>query len=305
MGAGLVQYVIGRKHLGEAGLRPAVATADAAARDRRAAGAGILATVGLLGLVAILAGMGVINVSAEGIGKAFGWVLAFTVVGFFGWLFLGGEWTPGERKRLWVILVLFIGASVFWSAFEQAGSTLNLFAERSTDTRVGGWRFPPSWFQSANSAFIILLAPLFAWMWVSLGRRDPSSPAKFTLGLIFLGLGFLVLALGARAAEVGVQVSPMWLLATYFLHTVGELFLSPVGLSAMTKLSPARVVGLMMGVWFLASAVGNYLGGLVATVYEDVALPTLFTAIGVYAFAAALLLGLLTIPIKRMMARPD
>jgi POT family proton-dependent oligopeptide transporter len=164
--------------------------------------------------------------------------------------------------------------------------------------------FPPSWFQSANAIFIVLLAPVFAWYWVRLGRRNPSSPTKFVFGLLFVAAGFGILIIPARLAEAGLRVSPLWLIATYLLHTIGELCLSPVGLSAMTKLAPARVAGLMMGVWFLATSVGNYLGGQVASLYETFALPTLFGAVTAFALGAALLLALAVRPIHRMISEP-
>src|SRR5205823_7126974 len=132
-------------------------------------------------------------------------------------------------------------SALFWSAFEQAGSTLNLFAERSTDKHVLGYAYPASWFQSVNSLFIIALAPVFAWLWVRLGSKDPSSPAKFSLGLIFVGLGFVVMVIAARRAAGGVQVSSLWLWLVYLLHTIGELCLSPVGLRPFTKLAPGLV----------------------------------------------------------------
>ena len=188
-----------------------------------------------------------------------------------------GGWTPEERKRLYVIGVFFLAAALFWSLFEQAGSTLNLFADRDTRTSVFGWSFPSSWFQSMNSMFVWMLAPVFAWLWIALGAREPSTPVKFALGL---------LARRRRASPCwssrrswprsGVQVSPMWLTVVYLLHTCGELCLSPVGLSAMTKLAPARIAGLMMGVWFLATSVGNFIAGRLAGFYESMPLPTLF-----------------------------
>jgi POT family proton-dependent oligopeptide transporter len=222
---------------------------------------------------------------------------------FFAALLSAPGWSRDERTRLVTILVLFVAAAVFWSVFEQAGSTLNLFAERNTETRLLGMAFPASWFQSANPIFIVLLAPLFAWLWVRLGHRDPSSPAKFAAGLVFAAAGFAVLIVAARLAESGVKVSPLWLLATYLLHTIGELCLSPVGLSAMSRLAPTRVAGLMMGVWFLAAAVGNYLGGRVAGLYEALSLSSLFTIVTLLALAAALGLALLVRPIGRMLVR--
>ena len=151
--------------------------------------------------------------------------------------------------------------------------------------------------------YIILLVPLMAWLWVRLGSKDPSSPAKFTFGLLFAALGFGVLAIAAQFAADGVRVSPAWLALVYLLHTIGELCLSPVGLSAMTRLAPARIAGLVMGAWFLASSVGNYLGGAMASLYETFDLPTLFTAITVVALAATLLMALSIKPVARMLAR--
>jgi POT family proton-dependent oligopeptide transporter len=305
MSAGLIQYLGGWKHLGSAGLAPAPpADAAAAARQTRLLAAGLVALAAAAGAAALLARSGALAFSAEGVARAFGWTLLAVVVGLFGWLFGSGSWTPRERRQLAVIVVLFAGAAVFWSVFEQAGSTLNLFAERSTRSSLLGFDVPPSWFQSLNSLFIIALAPLFAWLWVRLGPREPGYPAKFAVGLLFAALGFGILIAAAKLAESGVQVSPLWLAATYLLHTIGELCLSPVGLSAMTRLAPARVAGLMMGVWFLAASVGNYLGGQVASLYEALSLPALFGAVTAFALAAAALMALLVRPIRRMLDAP-
>jgi POT family proton-dependent oligopeptide transporter len=304
MAAGLVQYVLGAKHLGTAGLHPALGDDPAAAaRERRRAWLALGVTVGALALVAMLASTGVITLNAVRVANALGVVILLVVVAFFAWLFLSSDWNPEERKRLVVILVLFLGASVFWSAFEQAGSTLNLFAERSTDNRMFGMAFPASWFQSANAFFIILLAPVAALIWVRLGTKDPSSPAKFAMGLAFLSAGFGVMIVAAGVSQGGALVSPMWLLLAYLLHTIGELCLSPVGLSAMTRLAPARVTGLMMGVWFLATSVGNWIGGQIATFYESLSLPSLFGAITAFVGLAAVAMALLIVPIRRMMQR--
>lgn len=301
---GLVQYLLGWKHLGDAGMYP-VPPKDAADREsqRRRLRLGLGATAALVALLAVLGGTGVIRVTPEGIGDAFGVGLLLVTVLFFAGLLGSRGWTPDERKRLIVIGVLFAAAAVFWSVFEQAGSTLNLFAERNTRNHILGRDFPASWYQALNPIFIIALAPGFAWLWVRLGRRDPSSPAKFAFGLFFVALGFAILIPAAGIAAAGGKVSPMWLVLTYLLHTIGELCLSPVGLSAMTKLAPARVAGLMMGVWFLAASVGNYLGGRVASLYESFALPTLFAVVTAFALLAAAVLALLVKPIDRMLKR--
>jgi POT family proton-dependent oligopeptide transporter len=200
-----------------------------------------------------------------------------------------------------VIGLLFLAAALFWSEFEQAGSTLNLFADRDTNNVVGGYEFPSTWYQSLNSLFIITLAPLFAWYWIHLGRRgqDPSSTAKFGVGLVLVGAGFAVLVIASFLSEQGVKVSPLWLTVTYLLHTCGELALSPVGLSAMSKLAPLRIGGLVMGVWFLASSVGNYIGGRLAAFYETMPLPMLFGAVAAFGIGAGIVMLLLAKPMSK------
>ncbi|HEX2100448.1 MAG TPA: peptide MFS transporter [Candidatus Synoicihabitans sp.] len=174
-----------------------------------------------------------------------------------------GRASDVETRRLAPVFALFLGAVAFWALFEQAGSSLNLFAERFTQERFLGIEFPAPWYQSANPIFVILLAPLFAWLWNSLGHRQPSSPAKFVVGLLFLAASFAIMIPAARLALEG-RVSPLWLLVMYFLQTVGEMWVSPVGLSTFSKLSPPRLVGAMMGIWFLATAFGNKLAGVLA-----------------------------------------
>ncbi|MCC7176607.1 MAG: peptide MFS transporter [Bryobacterales bacterium] len=299
---GVIQYVAGGKHLSEASLHPAGSPSRAeAARQGRRLAAGLVAAGLLAAAPAALHVGGVLRITAQMLSAAMGVVLLATVAAFFLWLFTAAKWTPLERKRLTVVGVLFLASALFWCVFEQAGSTLNLFAQRSTDNRVLGFQFPASWLQSLNALFIITLAPVFAWLWTRLGAREPSSPAKFTLGLLAAGAGFAVLSFGAAKAEGGALVSPMWLVAVYLLHTVGELCLSPVGLSAMTKLAPARIGGLLMGVWFLSLSVGNYLGGRIASAYEALPLATLFLLIAAFGVGAALVLAFLVRPTVRLM----
>jgi proton-dependent oligopeptide transporter, POT family len=301
---GLVQYLAGWKHLGSAGMYPAPPESpEAAISQRRLLRIGLAVVVGIAVLVWALAAAGVVRITAQGVSNVLGVVLLLTTVIFFAWMFLAAHWTPEERKRLIVVLVLFVAALIFWSVFEQAGSTLNLFAQRATRTEAFGISFPPSWLQSVAPFLLVVLSPVFAWIWWRLGPRDPSSPTKFTIGLVCVSLSFAILVIPAQAAEQGIRVSPLWLVATYFLHTVGELCLSPVGLSAMTRLAPARIVGLTMGVWFVALSVGNYLGGRVGGLYESFSLPQLFGVVALFAAAAAVVLALLIRPIRRMLAR--
>ena len=297
--AGLVQYMLSRNYLGEAGLHPVV-TADVE-NDRRqkrlgsmAVGAFLLAIVAL----AVVASRGLITITAETISNGLGWILIALAAAVFAWMILGKGWSLQERKRAGAILVLFIASAIFWGVYEQAGSTLNLFAERNTNRVVLGYEFPASWYQSVQPILVILFAPIYAWMWVRLSSREPSSPAKFSLGLFFVGLSFLILVVpGFRT-----HVSPNWLNVSYFLSVVGEMCLSPVGLSAMTKLAPARAGGFVMGVWFLSVGTGNWLAGKAGSLYETVPLPWLFGVSGGAAILAAILLAILVRPTKRLMA---
>lgn len=303
---GLLQYVLTARNLGNAGnlsdraKNPAV---QEKARNivKRWAVAGVV----VLGAIAAVLTKSPHLATSQNIKGGFAIVLFTVVVTFFGKLLLDQSFTKAERARIVAVLLLFCGASVFWGIFEQAGSSLTLFAERNTRNEIFGIAFPSSFWQSTNAALLVLFAPVFAWLWQKLGRRDPSVPFKFAVGILFAGLGFAILVIGASSAQAGQRVSPLWLLSVYLLHTIGELCLSPVGLSSMTKLAPTRVVGLMMGVWFLAMAVGNFLGGSVAGYYEKFALPTLFALVAGTGILMSVLMFALVRPIKRMLSRSD
>ena len=173
-----------------------------------------------------------------------------------------------DSKRIAAILVFSLAALVFWAVFEQAGSTISLFGDQLTRTEILGYKFPSAWFQSVNSAFVMTLAPLFALLWVKLGDRQPSSPAKFVFALVCLGLSFVLMVPAAKLTVEG-KVSPFWIVGLFFLQTVGELCLSPVGLSTMTKLAPQKLLGLVMGIWFLAAALGNKVAGIMASEFTS------------------------------------
>ena len=214
-----------------------------------------------------------------------------------------GGFTATEWKRIAAVFVFFIFAAIFWAAYEQAGSTLNLFGDRYTRLSLFGFSFPSSWYVSVQALFVILLAPLFAWLWVGLGPRQPSSPAKFALALLFAGLSFLMLVPAGSIAQsgVGIRVSPMWLVGSYFIQELGELCLSPVGLSAVTKLAPTRIVSLMMGVFFLSNSLGNKLAGWTAGFFSSMPLHTLLAAIAGVCLAATLVMFVLIKPVKGLM----
>jgi POT family proton-dependent oligopeptide transporter len=215
----------------------------------------------------------------------------------------GLGFTITEWKRMGAIVIFFLVAILFWGAYEQAGSTLNLFADRYTRLELFGVSFPSSWFQSVQPIFVIALAPVFAWLWVRLGSREPSVPAKFALGVMFMGLSFLILVPAGAAAQTatGVRVSSWWLIAAYAISELGELCLSPVGLSAVTKLAPIRIVGLMMGVWFLSNAFGNKLAGWAAGFFSSMPLETLFGVVAGVLLATSLVMFVVVTPIRRLM----
>ena len=214
----------------------------------------------------------------------------------------GGKLTRGEWQRIIVIGILFLFSIVFWMVYEQAGSSLNLFADRYSNRSVLGTEIPASVFQSIPALFVLILAPLFALIWTALGRREPSSPAKFAIGLLVIGGGTLLLVPASRFAQAqGIKVSVMWLIAVYFFHTIAELCLSPVGLSVVTKLAPARIVGSMMGVWFLSLAFGNKAAGYAASFFDRMPLTTLFTVVSMIPLVAGVILLLVLRPIRKLM----
>jgi POT family proton-dependent oligopeptide transporter len=268
MVAGLVMYRATRKYLGGAGVQADPAHADPARQRRflRRSWQALLAGMAVVVLAVALGYADVVAYSPVAMAVWAGIVILVLGLGFMAWMFVFGGLDAQEKRRLVALAILFLVQALFWAGYEQAGSNFNLFAERYTQLSVFGFGFPASWFQSENSLLIILLAPFFAWFWVWLGRRnlDPSIPAKFALGMIFMGLGFVVMMGAAWIVVAGNTVLPTWLALTYLLHTVGELCLSPVGLSATTKLAPRRYGGRLMGTWFLFTALGELLAGLIA-----------------------------------------
>ena len=258
---GLIQLALGKRH-----LQPALARIKAApAAERPTAGAEAAAA------------------SPEG----------RRLIGF----------STAEWKRLAAIGVFFLSGILFFGAYEQAGSTLNLFADRYTRLEMFGFAFPSSWLQSVQPIFVILFAPMFAWLWTRLGDREPSVPTKYSLGLFFMGLSFFVLvpAGGMAQAGEGIRVSPWWLIVSYAISEFGEVCLYPVGLSAVTKLAPPRILGLMMGVWFVSIALGNKLAGWAGGFIETLPLSTLFTAVAAVLFVATVIMVILIRPVKRLM----
>jgi POT family proton-dependent oligopeptide transporter len=250
---GIVQYIIGYKNLAGAGEPPA----KLAGNSETKTDTGYIVQIVVLTLATVGA---VFYFGME-------WIMPILLVsGLISVLLTGMQdnLSIEDWKRIAAILILFVFATIFWMGFEQAGSSLTLFGEQMSNRSVTStWELPTSWLQAINPLFLILFAPIFAFIWVKLGKRQPSDAIKFSLGLMFAGLGFVVIAYASSIAGFG-KVSWLWLVLVYLLHTWGELCLSPVGLSSMTKLSPVKMVSLMLGVWFLSISLGSYLGGLVA-----------------------------------------
>jgi len=261
MTLGLVQYVAGRKH-----LQPAIERLERQRRESRAAARDVTSSAA----------------PSEP-----------TVWGF----------TKVEWKRLGAMAVFFVFAAIFWGAYEQAGSTLNLFGDRYTRTSILGFSFPSSWFLSVQGVFVIVLAPVFAWMWTRLGKREPSTPAKFAIGLFFTGAAFAFLLIPAFRLQdsPAVRVSPFWLIGCYFIQELGELSISPVGLSVFTKLAPVRIVGFMLGVWFLADSVGNKAAGFAAGFISSAPLPQLFGVVSAVCLGASVIAFLMIKPVRGLM----
>jgi proton-dependent oligopeptide transporter, POT family len=294
---GLVQFQLTRKHLGSAGLEPGH-RAPLNALEKFGTTGLLIAGVTILGLAL----SGVVKIDPLSVARKTTSIIVTVAVVYFLYVLLFVNLTSNEKRRVGVIIVLFISSALFWSGFEQAGSSLNLFAERYTlrEFAALNWQIPTGWFQSLNPVFIIVFAPVVASIWIHLARRnsDLSLPVKFGIGLILMALGFLVIAWASQSVVAGKKVLPTWLIATYLLHTLGEICLSPVGLSAVTKLAPRGLTGQMMGVWFLAASLGNLIAGLLAGEFsaENVnEMPSRFLHI----VATPVIAGILLIALKR------
>lgn len=303
---GLIQYRLTRHHLGTAGLLPDHLRPDGKSKTPPRNGwLKVWIGVGLVTVITLLGLTGAWRFNAVELAHWTTLTIALMAALYFVYVFAFGQLDATERKCVAVIVVLVLAEVIFWSGFEQAGSSLNLFAERYTERELLGIEIPTGWFQSLNPLMILVLAPFFAAMWVNLGKRnlDPSTPAKFALGLIQMGLGFLVMYGASRFVINGETVLPTWLFFTYLIHTTGELCLSPVGLSAISKLSPKRFVSQMMGIWFLGSALGNILAGLLAGRFNADSLhdfPALYLQIIAIGVGSGIILLLLSRPIRRL-----
>ena len=298
MAIGLAQFWWTRHYLGSAGRAPA---------GRVQSARPLLVLAAALALIALLALTGVLRINAVAMATAASWAMVLLGVAYFAYLLFFAGLAREERQRVLVMIALVAASVTFWAGYEQTGASMNLFADRYTDRHILGWEMPTAWLQSVNPLFIIAFAPVFAALWIALGRRgrDLNAAAKFGAGLILLGLGFLVMYVASLRVLGGEKVLSSWLILAYLLHTFGELSLSPVGLSYMSKLAPPRFVGQVMGIWFLSLALGSNLAGQLSTEYDAShleSLPALFLKIFWYGVIGGAVMLLLTPFVRRMMA---
>jgi proton-dependent oligopeptide transporter, POT family len=296
---GVGQFLLTRRFLGSAGL--------AVAPEQRASWTPIVVLLALIAAAVLLAVSGTVHIDGAVLASFATWAFSLLAVAYFVYLLFFAGLGVAERKRVLVMVALFAGSVTFWAGYFQQGASFNLFAARYTDLHILGWNMPPGMLQSLNSLFVIILAGVFAALWLALGRRDrdPPAAAKFGVALLLLGLGFLVMYFAAEHVLGGRLVLPTWLICTYFLHVCGEMCLSPVGLSNMSKLVPPRFVGQAMGMWFLSLALGGNLAGQLTGQYDAShleSLPALFLKIFWYGVIAAAVMLALTPLTRRLLA---
>ncbi|RKD83887.1 peptide MFS transporter [Kushneria marisflavi] len=281
---------------------------DAPVNQRRHVGIGVAACLLLVALITALGLTGVITFNPVAIATTMSYVVGLCVLGWFIYLMFFSGLNRHEQARVIVCLILFMAAALFWASFEQQPTSYNLFASDYTDRQVLGFDIPVLWFQSLNPLFIIVLAPLFGWLWPAMARRgfEPSSAAKFSAGLVFAAAGFGLMMMAAWQVVDGAdQVSSLWIVSSLLLLTLGELCLSPVGLSTMTELAPMSMRGQIMGIWFAATALGNLVAGLIGghvSPEHVTQLPELFGRCALALLIGAVILMILIKPIRRLLA---
>ena len=300
MAFGLIQFIFTRKNLGEIGIKPSIELPKNKKKKE------IISLYFLFFIFMTILLMGIFGFwtfDPIPIANALTVIIISIAAIYFLYLFIFGNLNEDERKKITLILVLFFGAAFFWSGFDQAGSSFNIFAKEYTDRIIFGWEYPASWLQVLNPILVVILSPFMAYLWIFLGKRmlDPSLPFKFGLGLILMAIGFIFIAIGANVAMQDGLAGARWLLLTYLFHTIGELTLSPIGLAAISNLSPKRYVGQMMGIWFLASSLGAIIAGLLSgqATYEGLnSMPSLFNKVAIISSIAGLVLILISKPLN-------
>jgi POT family proton-dependent oligopeptide transporter len=301
MTAGLIHYVLDWKGLGPIGAQPRHALPPAERpRVLVPAALGLVAVLGAAGLA-----VGVFHLSLEALEQVLTVAIVALPLAYFAWLIADRRRPPVERHRLTAMFVLFVATAIWFAVVAQAGSTLNIFAEQDTQRKLLGFAIPAAWFQSINPICILLFAPPLAWLWTRLGPRQPTTPTKFAVALVLVAVSMGLMAVAARYAPpdgpAPILVSPLWLVAVYVVQTVGELLISPIGLSVATRLAPPQAVSQLMGVWFLALAIGAAVSGELAALYTLVGVSTYYLLLGLLLVISAALLFVLKGPLLRLM----
>lgn len=284
---------------------PGEKTVEQASGNNKILGYGLIAL--LVVFLIVLQTTGTINMTtAQGLAQGAGIIIVSISAAYFLFILIAGGLTRVEKYRVGVLIILFLAIALFWAGYEQAGTSLQIFAERHTQRMIGGWEVPSSWFQNFQPTFVLIFAPVLASLWISLSakNRNPSIPVKFAMGLILLGLSFFVMVAASNIAVKGELASPFFLTFTYFLHTIGELCVSPVGLSSYTKLAPKRYVSQLMGIWFVGASLGNLIAGIFAGGFDEsniLQMPALFNQVAMITTVFGLILLVFWKPIKGWM----
>ncbi len=301
MAIGLIQYIYNIKLLEDCGVTP---FNKVNTKTRNKYSKIIIGILLVIFLIAVSGLLGIWRIDPIPFANILTIIITLISLSYFLYIFILGKLNKNEKKKVTMIFVLFIGAALFWSGFDQAGSSFNIFAKEYTNRIIFGWEYPASWLQILNPLFVVILSPFISYLWIFLGKRmlDPSLPFKFGLGLIFMAIGFLVISVGAQIALSEGFAGAKWLLITYLLHTIGELVLSPIGLAAISSLSPKKYMGQMMGIWFLASSLGAIIAGLIsgkATNEGLASMPELFNQIALSASLFGLILIIIARPLQK------
>ena len=296
MGIGLIQYKLSAQNIAGVADGPKV---PLSAQAQKTAWLAIVAFLIGVTIITSLIYSGSITFNPVVVAQNVAVIITAIFLFYFAYIFFGGNLTADEKRRMGALFLICVASTCFWAGFEQAGSSLNLFGRDYTDRMIGNFEIPTAWFQSINSYFIILLSPFFAALWVNLAKRmiEPSYSIKCAIGLIIMASGFIVMFFAAQYAASGLKVAPYWLVATYFLHTVGELCLSPVALSAVSKLSPRRFSGQLMGVFVLTYSMGSVIAGLLSGRFDPNKvdqMPDLYLQITMFSIGVGVVLVLLS-----------
>ena len=304
---GLVTYrAFAQRYLGERGkFVPQQATDEP--QEKGSNRPILIFLASLVGLLTILQLTNVLDLTtAQGLAKGMGTIISLIALGYFAYILIGGGLTTVEKKRVVVLFTFFLAAAVYWAGNEQQGSSLQIFADRYTDLNVFGWKMPSSWFQNLNPAFILIFSPILAGLWIFLDNRNInySVPAKMATSLLLLGLAYVIMIFASRQALTGELTSPFYLSSTFLFFTLGELFISPVGLSAFSKLAPKRYTSQLMGIWFVGASLGNLVAGLFAGGFEEEniqQMPSLFQSVAIFALVAGAIMLVFSKPLKKWM----